>query len=142
MNVQDVMNHEAETISPSTTLKDAAGIMAEEHIGFLLIGENDKLKGTLTDRDLVVRAVAKGQNLGNTTVDDILTGDLLYCRADQDVTEVARNMSDKKVRRMPVVDENKRLVGVVSIGDMAQHLDKNEVGNILKGVTSEVQHAA
>ncbi len=142
MNVQDVMNHEAETISPSTTLKDAAGIMAEEHIGFLLIGENDKLKGTLTDRDLVVRAVAKGQNLGNTTVDDILTGDLLYCRADQDVTEVARNMSDKKVRRMPVVDEDKRLVGVVSIGDLAQHLDKNEVGNILKGVTSEGQHAA
>jgi len=142
MNVQDVMNHEAETISPSTTLKDAAGIMAEEGIGFLLVGEDDKLKGTLTDRDVVVRAVAKGQNLENTTVDDFLTGEVLYCRADQEVNDVARNMSQKKVRRMPVVDENKRLVGVVSIGDMAQHLDKDAVGGILQGVTSEGRRAA
>lgn len=142
MNVQDVMNHNAETVNPSTTLKDAADLMAKENIGFLLIGADDRLKGTLTDRDIVLRAVAKGQNLENTTVGDILTNDVLYCRADQDVDQVALNMSEKKVRRMPVVDENKRLVGVVSIGDMAQHLDKDQVGNILKGVTSEGSRAA
>ncbi len=142
MNIKEVMNPKAETISPSTTLKDAAAIMAEKNIGFLLIGSDDQLKGTLTDRDIVLRAVAEGRNLENTTVGDVLTGEILYCKADQDVNQVAQNMSEQKVRRMPVVDEDKRLVGVVSIGDMAQAINKNEVGRILEGVTSEGLRAA
>lgn len=142
MNVKDVMNPNAETVSPSTTLKDAAAIMAEENIGFLLIGADDELKGTLTDRDIVQRGVAAGKDMASTTVEQVLTGSVLYCEADQDVDQVARNMSEQKVRRLPVVDSNKRLVGVVSIGDMAQHLNKDTVGEILKGVTSEGQKAA
>jgi len=142
MNVKDVMNPNAETVSPSTTLKDAAAIMAEENIGFLLIGADDELKGTLTDRDIVLRGIATGKDMANTTVEQVLTGSVLYCQADQDVDQVARNMSEQKVRRLPVVDSNKRLVGVVSIGDMAQHLNKDTVGEILKGVTSEGQKAA
>lgn len=138
MNVKDVMNPNAETVSPSTLLKDAAAIMAEENVGFLLIGANDELKGTLTDRDIAVRAVAKGKDIASTTVEEVLSDDALYyCEADQDVDQVARNMSELKVRRLPVVGDNKRLVGVVSIGDMAQHLNKETVGEILKGVTSE-----
>lgn len=142
MNIRDVMNPNAETVSPSTTLKDAASMMAEENIGFLLIGADDQLKGTLTDRDIVLRAVAEGKSLESTTVGEVLTGKVLYCTADQDVDEVARNMSEQKVRRMPVVNEDKRLVGVVSIGDMAQSLNKEEVGRILEGVTSEGRRAA
>jgi CBS domain-containing protein len=142
MNIRDVMNPDTETVSPSTTLKDAAAIMAKKGIGFLLIGEDDQLKGTVTDRDIVLRAVAEGKNLESTTVGDVLTGELLYCKADQDVDQVAQNMSEKQVRRMPVVNEDKRLVGVVSIGDMAQALNKEEVGRILEGVTSEGRHAA
>lgn len=142
MNIRDVMNPNAQAVSPSTTLKDAAAIMAEENIGFLLVGSDDQLKGTLTDRDIVLRAVAEGKNLESTTVGDVLTGELLYCKVDQDVNQVAQNMSEKKVRRMAVVDEDKRLVGVVSIGDMAQALHKDEVGRILEGVTSEGLRAA
>lgn len=142
MNVRDVMNPNAKTVSPSTTLKDAAAIMAEKNIGFLLIGSDDQLKGTLTDRDIVLRAVAQGKNLESTTVGDVLTGEILYCKDDQDVDQVAKNMSEKQVRRMPVVDESKRLVGVVSIGDMAQALNKDEVGRILEAVTSEGRRAA
>lgn len=142
MNVEDIMNRDPQTISPSTSLKDAAAIMAEKNIGFLLIGAEDELKGTLTDRDIVQRAVAKGKNLENTTVQEILTGTVLYCLANEDVDEVARNMSEQQVRRLPVVDNSKRLVGIVTIGDMAQHISKEAVGGVLKGVTSEGQRAA
>lgn len=142
MKIKEVMTPYTETINPSTTIKDAAAIMAEENIGFLLVGANDRLKGTLTDRDIVLRAVAAGRDPENTTVGEVLTDEVLYCRADQDVHQVAENMREQKVRRMPVVDKNKRLVGVVSIGDMAQALDTEEVGRILEAVTSEGLHAA
>ena len=117
-------------------------MMAEKNIGFLLVGADDQLKGTLTDRDIIQRAVSKGKNIESTTVEEILTAQVLYCEADQDVDQVARNMSEQQVRRLPVVDENKRLVGVVSIGDLAQHIAKDTVGEILRGVTAEGQRAA
>jgi|25BtaG_2_1085352.scaffolds.fasta_scaffold06248_2 CBS domain-containing protein len=142
MNVKNLMNRNPETISPSTSLKTAAALMAEKNIGFLLVGADNELKGTLTDRDIVQRAVAKGKNMDQTTVQDALTGTVLYCNADEDINEVARNMSEQKVRRLPVVDNNKRLVGIVSIGDMAQHIDQDKVGKVLQGVTSDDQRAA
>lgn len=141
MNIKDIMNSEPETIDPSTTVKDAAAMMGKDGVGFLLVGEGDRLKGTITDRDIVVRAVCKGVDTTKTTVGDILTEKVLYCQEDQDVEDVARNMSEQKVRRMPVVNSEKRLVGVVSIGDLAQHLSKEVVGDVLRNVTSERQAA-
>lgn len=141
MKIKDIMNSEPETISPSTTVKDAAAMMAKDGVGFLLVGEGDRLKGTITDRDIVVRAVCKGVDVAKTTIGDILMEKILYCREDQDVEDVARNMSEQKVRRMPVVNSEKRLVGVVSIGDLAQHLSKEVVGDVLRSVTSERQAA-
>lgn len=142
MNIRDIMNPTAETISPSTTVKEATSMMAKQNIGFLLVAAEDRLKGTLTDRDIVQRVVAEGKDINTTRIEDILTNRILYCEADQDVNDVARNMSEQKVRRMPVVDQNKQLVGVVSIGDMAQHLEKDKVGDLLCWVTSEGRDAA
>lgn len=141
MNVKDVMNPKADVISPSTTLKEAAEKMERDNVGFLPVGENDELKGTVTDRDIVVRGVCKGKDVNSTSVGDIMTDKVLYCQDSQDVEEVARNMSEQQVRRLPVVDDNKRLVGVVSIGDMAQHLSADVAGKILKGVTAESRAA-
>ncbi|GAB3030202.1 CBS domain-containing protein [Bowmanella dokdonensis] len=136
MNIKDIMNPQARLVSPETSIHQAAESMREQGIGFLLVGENDRLKGTLTDRDIVIRVVAEGRDIRNTRVSDILTDKVLYCREDQDASEVARNMSEQQVRRMPVVSDNKRLVGVISIGDLAQHLSAETAGRVLQGVTA------
>lgn len=141
MNIKEIMNPKTDLVSLTTTLQNAAEIMASDSVGFLLIGDGDQLAGTLTDRDIVVRGVAHHKSPDEAKVGDILTDKVLYCREDQDVEEVARNMSEQQVRRMPVVNSDKMLVGVVSIGDIAQHLSADTAGQVLKGVTAE-RHAA
>lgn len=141
MKIKDIMNPDTDLVSASTTVKAAAEMMAKEGIGFLPVGEGDKLIGTITDRDIVLRVVSKGKDSSTTTVGEILTDKVLYCKEDQEVEEVARNMCEQQVRRMPVVNADKRLVGVVSIGDMAQHLNKELAGEVLQEVTKET-HAA
>jgi CBS domain-containing protein len=135
MNIKDVMTANPVLVKPSTSVKDAAARMAREGIGFILAGADDELKGTLTDRDIVLRAVADGKDVDNTTVADILTDDLLYCFEEQDVEQVARNMGEKQVRRLPVVNADKRLVGVVSLGDLAKHLRPETAGKVLADIS-------
>ena len=137
MNIKDIMQPSPILKSASITLKEAAEIMANEQVGFLLIGDNDQLRGTLTDRDIVIRGVSKGKNINSTPVEDILTDEILYCRETQSTDEVAQNMSEQQVRRLPVVNDEKRLVGIVSLGDIAQHLSADIAGKVLKGVTEE-----
>ncbi|MCD1597055.1 CBS domain-containing protein [Rheinheimera aquimaris] len=135
MNIKDIMTTNPVLIKPSTTIKEAAACMARERIGFLLAGEDDELKGTLTDRDIVLRAVAAGKDIESTTVEDILTDDLLYCKEGQDIEEVARNMGEKQVRRLPVVNAQKKLVGVVSLGDLAKYLKPETAGKVLNDIS-------
>ncbi len=141
MNIKDIMTSKPVLTNPSISLKEAAEKMGKEGIGFLLVGEDDKLQGTLTDRDIVIRAVSQGRDTETTSIGDILTSKILYCHEDQTVEEVARNMSDQQVRRLAVVNAEKRLVGVVSLGDIAQHLSADVAGHILQEVTTE-RHAA
>lgn len=136
MNIKDIMNRDVKLVSAQTTLKEAAETMDSTNVGFLPIGDNDELKGTLTDRDIVVNAIAKGKDPQQTKVSEILSPSVLCCREDQDVEEVARSMNEQQVRRMPIVDADKHLVGVVSIGDLAQHLSADMAGQVLKGVTA------
>lgn len=136
MHVKEVMNSEARLVNPSTTIKEAAAKMEQDRVGFLPVGENDRLQGTVTDRDIVVRAISKGKDPQDTSIREIMTEELVYCTEDQDVDEVARTMGEKQVRRLPVIDSDKRLVGVVTIGDMAQHLSKDNAGKVLEQVTS------
>jgi len=137
MNIQDIMTSIPVLTRPDISLQEAAAKMAEEDIGFLLIGNDDRLQGTLTDRDIVIRGVSDGRDARNTSVADILTEKVLYCRENQTVEEVARNMSEQQVRRLPVVNEDKQLVGVVSLGDIAQHLSAEVAGQILQDVTAQ-----
>lgn len=137
MKVREIMHPTAITASPDMTVYDAAEKMLNEDIGFLCIGDKSQLQGTLTDRDIVLRAVAKSKDIRSTKVSEIMTANLEYCEIDADASEAARLMSEKQVRRLPVLDQNKNLVGVVSMGDLARHLDHKTAGDVLAGVTAE-----
>lgn len=136
MNIKQIMNANVELVSPSTTIKEAAEIMSSRNIGFLPVGD-DELRGTTTDRDITLRAVGQGKDIQNTKVSDILTGDVLYCYDDAEVEQVAHNMKDQQVRRLPVINADKKLVGVVSLGDLAPHLSAETAHELLKGVTHD-----
>jgi CBS domain-containing protein len=119
MEIREVMTSDVRLVDPGTTLQEAAQMMREGDFGLLPIGENDRLVGTITDRDITIRAVAGGKDPNRTVVREAMSEGVLYCFEDQSVDEVAAMMGDKQVRRMPVLDRGKRLVGIVALGDLA-----------------------
>ena len=137
MKISDCMTREVTTISPDRTIRDVAKMMAEIDAGAVPVGENDRLVGMITDRDIAIRAVARG--LGpDTRIQDVMTGELMYCFEDEDVNHVARNMGDIQVRRLPVMSRDKRLVGIIALGDIAcGATSKRLVGEALSGISRE-----
>lgn len=133
MKVTDVMTPTAQIVSPRDSLQTAARIMCDWDIGFLPVGENDRLVGTITDRDIAVRAVAGGYS-ARDRVGDFMTRDVKYCFADADLDDVLDNMRAIKVRRLPVVNRNKRLVGVLSLADAALEYEPDAIGDALRGI--------
>jgi CBS domain-containing protein len=119
MQIRKLMTPEVEIIGPDDTLQTAAQMMADLDTGALPVGENDRLVGMITDRDIAVRAVAKGCNPDATMVGEVMSSDIRYCFDDEDTVEVGRMMGEWQVRRLPVLDRDKRLVGIVSLGDLA-----------------------
>jgi CBS domain-containing protein len=137
MNVKDVMTRGVKCTHPSTTLQEAARMMRDLDVGPLPVcGDNERLVGLLTDRDIAVRAVADGQDPRTTTVRDVMTPDIVYCFEDQDVSEAARLMKEHQIRRLVVLNRDKRLVGIVSLGDLAVDAgDDAMAGNTLEAVS-------
>jgi CBS domain-containing protein len=120
MLVSDVMTRRAECIRSTNSLQEAARKMKSLDVGPLPVcGENDRLVGIITDRDITVRGVAEACDPRTTTVKDVMTPDIVYCFEDQDVQEAARLMQENQVRRLIVLNRDKRLVGIVSLGDLA-----------------------
>ena len=119
MRISEVMTRGVRVANPDQTIGEAARLMAQIDAGVLPVGEDERLVGMITDRDIAVRAVAR-EMPPSTKVREIMSQEVLYCFEDQDVEEVAQNMSDVKVRRLPVVDRDKRLVGIVSLGDVSK----------------------
>lgn len=120
MFVKECMTKSVELGSPNMSVFEAAQKMRDGDFGVLPVGENDRLVGMLTDRDIAVRAVAEGRDTRQTTVRDIMSNQVLYCYEDQSVDEVARNMGDHQIRRVPVLNRAKRLVGILSLADLAR----------------------
>jgi CBS domain-containing protein len=118
MKVSDVMTRDVRISSPEQTIREAARLMAEADTGVLPVGENDRLVGMITDRDITVRGVAAGKG-PETKVREIMSSEVKYCYDNQEADKVARNMADIKLRRLPVVNRDKRLVGILSLGDLA-----------------------
>ncbi len=123
MKVSEVMTRDVQLIEPTQSIQEAARMMAELDAGILPVREGDRLVGMITDRDITVRAVAQGRG-PDTPVRDIMTDDVKYCYEDDDTEDVARNMAGIQVRRLPVLNRENRLVGIVSLGDLAVKTDQ------------------
>lgn len=114
----DLMSRDVKVISPDTSIRDAANEMREGDFGMLPVGENDRMIGAITDRDIAIRAIAAGKD-GSTKVREVMSEGIYWVYEDQSIDDAAKMMSERQVRRLPVVDRNKRLVGIVALGDFA-----------------------
>lgn len=123
MLVKECMTKQVNLGTPDMTLLEAAKVMRDGDFGVLPIEENDRLIGMLTDRDLTIRGIAEGKDPEAVKVREIMTPNVLYCYEDQTLDEVAENLGDNQVRRLPVMNRQKRLVGILSLGDLAQSLE-------------------
>ena len=134
MEVRECMTRDVVIASPGDSICDAAMRMAECDAGALPVGENDRLVGMITDRDIAIRAVAR--NLGpDTPVRDVMSHEVLYCFEDEDIELVAENMGEQQIRRMPVLNRQKRLVGILSLGDLAQGADEGTTGHVVADIS-------
>jgi CBS domain-containing protein len=133
MQVSEAMSREVRLANPGQTIRDAAKIMAEIDAGAVPVSENDRLVGMITDRDIAVRAVAGGKG-PDTPVREVMSKEVKYCFEDEDLEHVAKNMADLRVRRLPVVNRDKRLVGIVALGDLAE-AQESTAGKAVKGVS-------
>ncbi|AGK58317.1 hypothetical protein HYPDE_33223 [Hyphomicrobium denitrificans 1NES1] len=122
MQVREVMTQDVPLISPFDTIGEAAKLMYKLDAGCLPVAEDDRLVGIITDRDIAVRAIAAGRG-PETPVGAVMSNGVCYCFEDQDLDEIAANMADIQVRRLPVMDRDKRLVGILSLGDIAASRD-------------------
>jgi CBS domain-containing protein len=134
MRVSEAMTRQVRVASPGQSIREVAKMMAEIDAGSVPVGENDRLVGMITDRDIAIRAVAQGKG-PDTPVRDVMSKELKYCYDDEDLEHVAKNMGDIQVRRLPVVNREKRLVGIVSLGDIAQNEDHSTTGEAAAGVS-------
>ena len=119
MKIKEIQTREPEVISPEAMICEAAQKMSEHDIGMLPVCDGERLVGAITDRDLVIRGLAKGYDPLNTKVKDVMTERISCCFEDDSIEDVARAMEEKQIRRMPILNRNKRLVGIVSLGDLA-----------------------
>jgi CBS domain-containing protein len=133
MKVVEMMTRDVRTARPSDTIIDAARLMAQCDCGALPVEDQDRLVGMITDRDLVVRALAQGKT--DATVADIMSQDIKYCFDDEEVDAVAHNMGDIQMRRLPVVNRSKRLVGILSLGDIARTEQWQASASALHGIS-------
>ena len=121
MRIAEIMTQDPEVVTSDSILTDAALKMRELDVGMLPIGKDDRLVGMLTDRDITIRATAEGRDPTKTQVHEVMTQEVVYCFEDQDVLEAAKLMQEKQIRRLPILNQEKRLVGIVSLGDVAVH---------------------
>jgi CBS domain-containing protein len=140
MQIKDVMSRDVEIVAPDTPVRDAACRMRDLDTGFLPVGENDRLVGMITDRDIAVRAVAEGKDIKSTCVRDAMTDDVIYCFEDQETDDAAKLMSDRQIRRLPILNRQKRLVGVVSVGDLARVAGARIASQAMQGIAQPTHH--
>jgi CBS domain-containing protein len=137
MKVRDVMSRDVQVASTDTSLVDAARLMRHQGIGFLPVVEDGIVLGVVTDRDMVMRGIAEGRNIHMATVGEIMTPAMMWCYADEVLTEAAQMMEENHVRRLLVLDMNKRLVGLLSLDDLAAKMSSDRLlGTVVRNVTA------
>jgi CBS domain-containing protein len=135
MKVSEVMTKDIETVRPDQQARDAARFMLQADAGSIPVTDGERLVGMITDRDIAVRGVALGYG-PEALVSDLMTSGVVSAHADDAIEEAARKMSEAQVRRLPVIDDQERLVGIVSLGDLARETDEDTAGQALEGVSA------
>jgi CBS domain-containing protein len=134
MKVSEVMTRDVQTVRPDQPVQQAASFMLSADAGSIPVTDGDRLIGMITDRDIAVRGVAKGYG-PDTPVRELMTDDMICAREDDDVDDVASKMSEAQVRRLPVIDDQERLCGIVSLGDLSRDADEDAANEALEGVS-------
>ena len=134
-SVRDLMTENPRSISGEQPVTEAAQIMRDEDAGLVPVVEGDRLVGTLTDRDIAIRVVAEGKDPQSTTVREVASTDLVTVDPQQELSEALRLMAQHQVRRLPVVEEDGRLVGIVAQADVAKHADEERVGEVFEQIS-------
>ena len=136
MKVKDVMHRGTEWVPPQTPIAEVAQRMRDLDIGAIPVGNNDRLVGMVTDRDICCRGVADGQSIGSLTARDVMSEGIFYCRDEEDLEDALRIMEQKQVRRLPVIDDNKRMVGMLSLGDIGDAASHELSGEVMAAVSA------
>src|SRR5262245_47727815 len=136
MKVKDVMHQGAEWVAPQTPLLEVARKMRDLDIGSVPIGENGRLIGMVTDRDIACRGVANGRDIAKLTARDVMSKGILYCRDSEQLEDALRIMEQKQVRRLPVINDRKRMVGMLSLGDIADAAPHELSGEVVAAVSA------
>jgi CBS domain-containing protein len=133
--IREVMTRDVEVVNPNDTLREAAEKMRSLNVGPLPVSDGQRVLGMITDRDIVVRAIAIGKDPISTKVSDVMTSGIQYCFDDDNVDTVLNRMKEQQIRRFIVVDRNKKLVGIVALGDLSQEVSEQKVGEALGGIS-------
>lgn len=136
MKVREAMHKGVQWVSPETKVSELAKLMRDHDIGAIPIGENDRLIGMVTDRDIVCRALANGSDASQLTARQIMSPGIAFCRDEEELGEAVRIMEARRVRRLPVIDGKKRMVGLLSIGDVAHTASRELSGELLHAVAT------
>ena len=136
MKVKSAMHKGAEWVAPDTPLTDVAQRMKKLDVGSIPVGENDKLVGMVTDRDITCRGLTNGHDVGKLTARDVMTKGIVYCKDDEDLDDALRIMEQKKIRRLPVINDKKRMVGMLSIGDITHAASHELSGELMAAVSA------
>jgi predicted transcriptional regulator len=136
MKVKEAMHSGVEWCAPDTPIKDISVLMREKDVGAVPIGESDRLIGMVTDRDIVIRGISRGYSLEKLTARDVMTEGIIYCRADDEVEDVIHFMEKKKIRRLPVISKQKRMVGILTLGDLSHAASHELSGELMEAVSA------
>ena len=139
MRINEIMSRQVEVAHPQDTIQDVARKMREIDAGVIPVCDGEKVKGMVTDRDIVVRAVSEARSF-ETPVSEVMTADVEYCYEDDDIAEAADKMAELQVRRLVVLDRDQRLVGIVSLGDIAQQGKDKTTGQALEEISEPNRH--
>jgi len=136
MKVKDVMHRGVTWVEPTISIREIAQKMRDDDIGSVPIGENDRLVGIVTDRDIICRGVANGADCNALTARDVMSKPIIYCRADDDLELAIRIMEKNKIRRLPVIDKDKRLAGILALGDISEIVGQDAAGEVMRSVSA------
>lgn len=140
MELREIMTRDVEIVSASASVQEAAGKMKSLDVGLMPVCDGDRLQGILTDRDITIRATAHGRDPKKTKVSDVMSTDLAYCLEEQEVEEAVSLMEARQIRRIPILNQDKRLVGIVSLADIAIHVrDRDLSGETLEEISEPAE---